>query len=251
MVELLGEFGFSNGAARVALSRLVRRGLLERIREGRIVYYKLTPRSEHLLSEGDRRIFLLGWELEWDGTWTILWHSIPEERRVARSRLGRRLRFLGFGSVQDGTWISPHNREQEVLELVEELDVVSHVGVILGRPARTLQIDRLIERAWDLAELQRRYAAFVQHFSPYQQGRRREGLDDREAFLVRTRLVHEFRAFPFHDPDLPDELMPGHDHRRQAAQLFHELYEDLAEPAQRHFDTVAVSSPATIRAGPD
>lgn len=118
MVELLQGFGFSTGAGRVAMLRLVRRGLLDRVREGRIVYYALTPRGDYLLAEGDRRIFSLGLEIDWDATWTVPWHSIPEERRVDRSRLGRRLRFLGFGSVQDGTWISPHNREQEVLELV-------------------------------------------------------------------------------------------------------------------------------------
>ena len=35
LVMLLGEFGFSQGAARVALTRLVRRGLIGRVRSGR------------------------------------------------------------------------------------------------------------------------------------------------------------------------------------------------------------------------
>jgi phenylacetic acid degradation operon negative regulatory protein len=236
MVHLLGEFGFSTGAARVALARLVRRGLLARIKEGRLVYYTLTERSEHLLAEGDRRIFSLGIDVQWDGTWTILWHSIPEERRVERSRLGRRLRFLGFGSVQDGTWISPHDRGQEILELVEELRVEERVGAVLGRPARSLQINELINRAWDLGELTRRYEEFVAAFAPYRGKRLMSQLDDREAFLVRTRLVHAFRQFPFLDPDLPDELMPRHRVRREAAETFHEVYDDLADPAQQHFD---------------
>jgi phenylacetic acid degradation operon negative regulatory protein len=236
MVHLLGEFGFSTGAARVALARLVRRGLLARIKEGRLVYYKLTPRSEHLLAEGDRRIFSLGIDVEWDGTWTILWHSIPEERRVDRSRLARRLRFLGFGSVQDGTWISPHDREQEILELVEELRIGERVGAVLGRPARSLQINELINRAWDLEELTRRYEDFVAAFAPYRHRGLVSELDDREAFLVRTRLVHAFRQFPFLDPDLPDELMPRHQVRRDAAETFHEVYDELAHPAQQHFD---------------
>lgn len=248
MVDLLGEFGFSTGAARVALSRLVRRELLGRTKEGRFVYYTLTPRSDHLLKEGDRRIFSLGWSDEWDGTWTILWHSVPGDRRVERSRLGRRLRFLGFGSVQDGTWISPHDREREVVDLVEELGIVEYVGVVLGRPARNLQIDRLINRAWDLDQLAARYETFVEDFSPYQSKRRQSALDDRDAFLVRTRLVHAFRQFPFLDPDLPDELMPGHRQRREAAELFHHLYGSLADPAQRHFDRVTERTVAPLDA---
>src|SRR5215471_14073298 len=60
LVALLEELGFSHGAARVALTRLVRRGLLGRVRSGRLVHYRLTPRCDRLLAEGDGRIFLLG-----------------------------------------------------------------------------------------------------------------------------------------------------------------------------------------------
>src|SRR5207248_1114681 len=60
LVTLLGQFGFSHGAARVALMRLVRRELLARIRDGRHVHYRLTSRCERLLEEGDGRIFSLG-----------------------------------------------------------------------------------------------------------------------------------------------------------------------------------------------
>ena len=109
LVVLLGEFGFSDAAARAALTRLVRRGLIARLRSGRLVHYRLTPRCERLLIEGDRRIFTLGRLPAGSGPWTLLWHQIPEERRLERSRLARRLRFLGFGPVQDSVWIAPQD----------------------------------------------------------------------------------------------------------------------------------------------
>jgi phenylacetic acid degradation operon negative regulatory protein len=141
--------------------------------------------------------------------------------------------------VQDGTWISPHNREQEILELVQELRIRERVGAVLGRPARSLRIDELINRAWDLAELTARYEEFVDAFAPYRHKDLVSDLNDREAFLVRTRLVHAFRQFPFLDPDLPDELMPHHQVRRDAAETFQDLYDELAVPAQEHFDEAA------------
>src|SRR6185312_10819501 len=55
LVQLLGEFGFSQGAARAALTRLVRRGLLSRVRQGRLIHYRVTERADRLLAEGDRR----------------------------------------------------------------------------------------------------------------------------------------------------------------------------------------------------
>ena len=241
LVELLNDLGFSTGASRVALARLVNRGLLTRSKQGRLVYYLLSARTERLLAEGDRRIFRLGWAVErWDGRWTMLWHAIPEGRRVERARLGRRLRFLGFGSVQDGTWISPHNRERDVVELLREIGVEEHAGVLIGRPAKKLQLHAMIERAWDLEELARRYETFVETFGEYRAPDGRRELSDREAFLLRTSVVHSFRRFPFLDPDLPDELMVRNVPRHEAAAIFHAVYDGLEESAQRYFDSLVV-----------
>jgi phenylacetic acid degradation operon negative regulatory protein len=233
LVTLLGDFGFSAGASRVALARMVRRGGLERLRSGRLVSYRPTPRTVALLEEGDRRIFSLGREPHRAELWTALWHAIPEERRLERARLGRRLRFLGFGSVQDGMWISPRDREREVVALIDELDVREHAGVMVGRPADGLDFRVLVSRAWDLDALDTRYRAFIDEFS-----KPTRGADERAAFLLRTRLVHVFRRFPALDPELPDELMHAPRSRARAVALFHRLYRALAPKAQRHFDAV-------------
>jgi phenylacetic acid degradation operon negative regulatory protein len=232
LVRLLEEFGFSAGAARVALNRLVGRELLARSKDGRHVHYALTPRTVAVLAEGDRRIFTLGGSAHRETTWTVLWHSIPEDRRLARTRLVRRLRFLGFGSVQDGTWLAPHDREAEVAALLAELDVAAHAGVLLGRPATAVDFGTFVARVWDLDELAHRYRAFAEHF------RDQHVADDRQALLLRTRLVHTFREFPFLDPELPEDLVPAPKHRAEALRLFHDLYPALAPAAQRYFDEV-------------
>jgi phenylacetic acid degradation operon negative regulatory protein len=236
LVQLLGEFGFSAGASRVALARVVRRNLLARAKDGRRVYYTLTPRSSELLSEGDRRIFSLGRQTHRADQWTVLWHAIPDSQRLEHARLTRRLRFLGFGSVQDGTWVSPHDREAEVASLVASLGVSEYVAVLLGRPARSLDFLPFARRAWDLDHLDARYEAFAQEFSAYVPARVRAQLSDRESFLLRTRLVHMFRVFPFLDPELPDEYMSEPRNRSRAVKVFDSLYPALAPAAQRYFD---------------
>jgi len=245
LVRLLSELGFSAGAARIALARLTRRDLLARVRDGRLVHYRLTARAGALLDEGDRRIFSLGRDARPADEWTILWHAIPDELRLERGRLARRLRFLGFGSIQDGVWISPHDREREVVGLLEELRLAGHAAVLLGRPARLTDFEAFVSRAWDVDELTKRYRAFELAFERY--ASKEDGLGDREAFLARTRLVHAFRQFPFLDPGLPDELVPTNGHRARAVDLFHDLYGSLAEPAQRHFDG-ATAVPVTAGA---
>jgi phenylacetic acid degradation operon negative regulatory protein len=240
LVQILGEFGFSPGAARVALTRLVRRNLLARVKDGRLVHYTLTPRSSELLSEGDRRIFSLGRQRHRADQWTVLWHSIPEDQRLEHARLTRRLRFLGFGSAQDGTWISPHDREAEVVTLVSSLGVSDYVVLLLGRPAGSLDFLPFARRAWDLDHLDARYEAFAEEFARYRSESSRQQLSDREAFLVRTRLIHIFRFFPFLDPEMPDEYMPEPRNRAAAVEAFDVVYPALAEAGQRYFDSVTL-----------
>jgi phenylacetic acid degradation operon negative regulatory protein len=238
LVALLAELGFSGGAARIALARLAHRDLLNRHKQGRLVHYTLTRRTITVLEDGDRRIFSLGREARAAGQWTVLWQSVPEARRQARERLVRRLRFLGFGSIQDGTWLAPHDREQEVVTLLEELNITEYAALMLGRPSGSLDVRAFAARAWDLARLAQRYATFVAEFEGYRSTAGREKLDDPGAFWLRTKLVHTFRQFPSLDPELPAELFPVPAQRAAAVDLFHDLYGVLAPAAQRHFDEV-------------
>ena len=238
LVTLLAEFGFSDGAARAALTRLVRRELIARVRSGRLVHYRLTPRCERLLVEGDGRIFMLGRLPADPGPWTVLWHQIPENRRLERSRLGRRLRFLGFGSVQDSVWVSPHDLSAEVAELLGELGVAGFATVFVASAREGPGWPALVARGWDLSGLGESYEAFGAEFSRYLGAD--VSLADREAFQVRTRMTHGFRAFAQLDPELPDEYAPLSGPRRRAAEIFEALYTSLAPASQRHFDAVAV-----------
>jgi phenylacetic acid degradation operon negative regulatory protein len=236
LVALLGELGFSDGAGRVALTRLVRRGLLARERAGRLVHYRITPRCERLLDEGDGRIFTLGEPRNGNDGWTVVWHQIPEDKRLERSRLARRLRFLGFGSVQDSVWVSPHDHSGEVAMLLSELEVETFATLFVARPGAEEGLPALVGRAWNLSGLLERYESFDSEFSPYR--RRGVRLSDRDAFDVRTRSVHMFRGFPLLDPELPEELAPLTRSRARAVRTFHVLYSGLAVGSQRHFDAV-------------
>jgi phenylacetic acid degradation operon negative regulatory protein len=234
LVTLLGEFGFSDGAARAALTRLVRRELIERVRAGRLVHYRITPRCERLLIEGDGRIFTLGRLPAGVGPWTVLWHQIPEDRRLERARLGRRLRFLGFGPLQDSVWVSPHDHSSEVVDLLEELGVAESATAFVANERLTSGLPALVARAWDLSGLEDRYEGFCSEFSQYVGA----SLADGDAFMIRTRTTHVFRGFAQLDPELPDPLVPLAARRKRAAEIFDALYTGLAAASQRHFDAV-------------
>lgn len=244
MVELLGQFGFSVEASRAALNRLASRELVTRQKSGREVFYRLTARAQEILAEGDARIFGFG-RMDTNGRrWTVLWHSLPESRRTERASLATRLRFLGFGSIQDATWVAPHDREREVLALLDHLDVAEYTYVLVGRPVKQLDVATVIGQAWDLADVTDRYRSFLDEFRPFRSKRAERALSAAESFVVLTRAVHQFRRFPLLDPELPDELMPEPRLRPAVVNLFDQIFDGLHAPAQRHFDLVTRSSSA-------
>jgi phenylacetic acid degradation operon negative regulatory protein len=230
LVALLEGFGFSAGAGRVALTRVVNAGLLDRTREGRLVHYTLTDRARHVLAEGDARIFSLGRPRPGPATWTVLWHAIPEDRRDARARLVRRLRFLGFGQVHDGAWLAAHDRSAQVSALCADLGVARHTGLLVGAPVPDFA--GFARRVWDLDAIADRYAAFVGAFAEAKAD------TDADAFHLRVRLVHAFRQFALLDPELPADIVDPPPDRAAAVRLFHERYPALEIPARRHFDGV-------------
>jgi phenylacetic acid degradation operon negative regulatory protein len=235
MVEILESFDFSTGSARAALARLVNRDLLARTRVGRRAFYSVTERAEALLREGDRRIFTFGRIDPPVEAWTVLWHAIPERQRVQRARFASRLRFLGFGSVQDATWVAARDREQEVRQVLRQLDIEAYTSVLVGSMSAELPPVALVAQAWRLDETRERYNAFLAEFGNLRQPRVRARLSPAGAFAGRTLMLHRFRGFPFIDPELPRAVDGVRELRREVVACFDEAYAALETPASEYF----------------
>jgi phenylacetic acid degradation operon negative regulatory protein len=234
LVGSLGLLGFSDAAARQAVSRSAREGWLEAERVGRRSRMRLSPSSAELLRDGARRIYGFGGPVRWDGRWLLVAMRVPEEQRRLRQRMATRLAWSGFGSLGGGLWITPHvDREAELIgaadgagDAVELVSFRAELGA-LGGTARVLQ------NAWDLPALREQYRQFLADF-----GRLRPRSAER-VFAAQTGLVHAWRRFPFIDPDLPDDLLPSDWPRRRAHDLFADRHTRWSAVAQEHFDRLA------------
>ena len=243
LIRLLGNLGLSEQAIRSAVSRMCRAGLLKARREGRKSYYSLTESGHNLLTKGGQRIFQRKNE-HWDGTWSIVTYSIPEQRREARDRLRLELSWIGYGALCGATWISPYDLSKEVEALVEKLQVKERVQIFQAEHQGFTSPQEVVSHCWDLERIHSSYARFVakyhakleSHLKRLQAG---EIIEPSEHFVERFNLVHEYRRFPFFDPDLPVELLPRDWLRPQAAALFREYHDLLADKANEYFDTVS------------
>lgn len=230
LVRALGALGVQEKAARQALHRSVADGWLVGERVGRRVRLELSPATRRLLDEGARRIYSFGDGADWDGRWLVLVVSVPEDRRHLRHKLRTALSWAGFGPLGQGVWISPGTeREEEAAEVLTSLGPAVQAASFVGHHASLGDESALVARAWDLPALERRYDDFVATFA------RRRPRPGAETFAAQTRLVHEWRRFPFVDPGLPDPLLPRHWPGRLARDVFARRHDDWAEAAREWF----------------
>lgn len=236
LVALMGGFDIPEPTARVVANRLRVEGWLEGRRDGRETVYALTDRAWSLLDEGRARIFNRA-RGPWDGQWHMVAYSIPESERALRERLRKKLAWWGFGPLYPGVWLSPHDRVGEVQQDVAH-EAAVQLDVFRSRSAG-LEADRdIASRAWDLKTLDRDYADLVNVYRARLPDLRTGAIDGAAALIERIRLIHDYRMFPFRDPDLPPELLPPDWHGRLAHDLFVEAHGLLRPAADAYVDEV-------------
>jgi phenylacetic acid degradation operon negative regulatory protein len=229
LIRALETLGHKTPAARRALARSVAAGWLTTERHGRRSRVHLTPGTADMLRSGTERIYSFGDPWEWDERWLLVVLRVPEERREIRHQVRTRLAWAGFGSLGGGLWLSPHAERERELHAVagdgsvaEVVSFFAQIGAV-GDPAK------LVAEAWDLDGVAEAYRSFIARF-----GRARASTPE-AMFRAQTQMVHEWRKFPFLDPDLPADVLPSRWPRERAHDLFRERHDAWHSAAQDYF----------------
>lgn len=227
LVRAMGLLGTRDKAARQAIARMHERDWLDRHRVGRQTRWSLTDDAVRLLESGAERIYGFGSTArDWDGRWVILFASVPNDKRKQRYEMGVGLNWAGFGSLGNGTWLSPWTQQESVaVGLLNDLSIdassfVAELGQVGSASA-------LAQSAWDLPEIRTQYRHFLADTAtpPIADA---EGA---QAAAQLVALVHRWRKFPLIDPDLPAALLPTDWPGGAAAERFTKLRGALLGPA--------------------
>jgi phenylacetic acid degradation operon negative regulatory protein len=238
LIRLLADLGIEEPAARSAISRLKRRGIVQSRRYGGSAGYQLSAEAVAILREGDARIFRRRRATAADG-WVLAVFSVPESERQRRHVLRSELTRLGFGMVAPGVWITPAHPQDTTAETLRRLGLDGYADLFRAEHLAFGDPAAKIRRWWDLDELESQYEAFVRAHEP---ALREAGQDGPpagpEAFAGYVRLLTDWRRLPYLDPGLPAELLPGDWVGIRAAGLFFALRERLEEPARAYVGAV-------------
>ncbi|WP_262403673.1 PaaX family transcriptional regulator C-terminal domain-containing protein [Actinomadura sp. CNU-125] len=244
-IETFARLGVGEHAVRSTLTRMVRRGLLARHRDGRRMHFGLTARSAGILHDGEERVWRRGvLGTDWDGTWTVLAFSMPESWQRVRHDLRARLTWAGFGSLGNGTWIAPSRRD--VRSIAAELGLAGHLKVFSGPAEEPTDVPAMLREAFDLDAVAGGYRAFLGRWD------RPDPLpgapDDLARYLWMTT---EWLQLVRDDPRLPVEHLPDGWPAVRGQQVLLELRDRYERGARRLADAAIESIPVPPPAAPD
>jgi phenylacetic acid degradation operon negative regulatory protein len=203
LINALVGVGHSEQAARQAVARSIRHGLLHSRRVARRARMSLTPYAREILASGRQRIGAFEANGSWDGRWLVLVMRVPEEHRQVRHQVRSALARAGMGTLGGGVWITPHaERESLVAKALSAVDDAADaisfhatLGAMGGR--------EVIAGAWQVEAVAHRYREFLATF-----GRARPSTPA-AIFSARTRLLHAWRRLALEDPNLPEQVLPA------------------------------------------
>lgn len=231
LAALMECFAIPETTVRVAAARLRKDGWLASERDGRETVYSLTPAAVAMLDEGAERIFGRA-HGPWDGHWHMVIYQVPETDRALRERLRQRLAWRGFGPLSAAVWMSPHDRAGLVKAEFAGQES-ARLDIFRSRSEGTRADRDIAARAWDLAALDRDYREFLDRYRPRLDRYADGAVEGTEALIERTRLISDYRRFPFRDPDLPPELLPPGWPGHGAREVFLRAHGLLRDPAER------------------
>jgi phenylacetic acid degradation operon negative regulatory protein len=231
LVKLLSPLGIAAPAVRTAVSRMVRQGWLRPLRLASGPGYLLTPKANRRLDEAAARIYRTT-KIGWDGRFDLIVLSSPVNRRD-RERLAANLAYLGYGRLDEQTWIATRAGE-DVDGLLTEAGV-RYERFTAAHAAGTAGAMAVVRRAWNLDEIAKAYQDFVARQRPLLAAVTVRSRDE-EAYAARFRLVHAWRTFLFRDPQLPPALLPQRWPGSSAAAFFDRHAARLRPAADRFVD---------------
>lgn len=186
--------GYSKKKYRDLVGRLQRLNLFQRtVLEGAI-NFRLTAAGQKRLLNNFPTLTLAG--KSWDGFWRVVMFDIPEAKRKERDGLRRRLIKLGFGRLQDSTYLSPYDWDEAVFS--------APVLFLEAKQKHLGDPKNFAAKIWNLEKVSAAYRQVIDRLTT------RFGIKDakkRDEFLRKTN--QEFLQVFLADPVLPPELLPA------------------------------------------
>ena len=136
LMHKLNKMAAIDGAARYyarqTIGRWEERSFFKSEKKKGEIFYRLTPIGCRQVNRYRFKTLKIS-DKKWDGWWRIIVFDIPEEKRVGRDALRKKLKILGFYSLQKSVFIYPFQCEREIEILGDYFNVSEYIELFLTR----------------------------------------------------------------------------------------------------------------------
>ena len=238
LIELLAAFGIGDRMVRTSVFRLAEEGWLDAEREGRRSRYTLDPRSAARFKRAYQRIYMPG-ERHWDGRWTLVFPTAGGITAEQRTGLRRELQWQGFAMIAPFVFAHPAPDPATLEDILQRIDAQDGVFVCSANEGSVVSgcpLVQLIDQYWNLDTVVQEYERFLADFAavPALLGAGAAQVLPRQAFVVRTLMIHAFRRVNLQDAQLPLNLLPADWPGNTAYKLCRQIYRSTHEGAEQY-----------------
>lgn len=184
LIRLTADFDIKEQALRVALTRMVSAGDLERCPDGYRLADRLLKRQRRQDASIDPQI------RPWDGSWTTAVITTVGADARSRAELRNELIRNRFGELREGLWMRPDNLAAEL-----PAEISAHVRIMSSRDDDPAQ---LAAQLWDLSGWAQTAQRLLDEITT--------AADVPGRFTAAAAIVRHLLA----DPVLPAALLPAH-----------------------------------------
>ena len=232
IIQLCAELDVAEDAARGALARFKRRGILISKKQNGVIGYAISPEMRKSFDQGDARV-LQRREAPIGEGWILVAFSIPEKLRSIRYHLRSRLTRIGFAQVTGGLWIAPLQLSSDAISLAKSLKVEKYMNIFSAEHIAFVPTNSAVQEWWDLDGIEEVYNSFIRTTKPVIKNwaTKTSVVDPARAFRDYTTILTNWRHAPYFDPGLPAEFLPKSWAGYQATKNFFKLHDKLAGPA--------------------
>ena len=193
--------GYAKKKYRDLVNRMHREGYVQRVLIDGGLHFRITGAGRRQLIKVYPALKMAS--QKWDGFWRIVIFDIPERKRRSRDILRRQLIKMGFGRLQNSSYISPYDHGKEFLDFLQVKGLSGQVLLLESKQKYLGKPKGLAEKVWDLSAIAKEYEKIVERLST------RFGIRDkrkREEFL--KKIYQRYLKILMRDPFLPQELLP-------------------------------------------
>lgn len=228
LIRALADFGINERLVRTSVFRLTRDEWLKVNQVGRRSYYSLSATGARKFEQATLRIYGDPRQ-SWNGHWSLIFLSAPAGDN--RENLKKELGWLGFGALSSNVLAHPSADAVALDAALKQSGLERDLVLMSAKLSLSRHNDALralVQKSWNLDEIDAQYENFVRQFRPvFTAARRSRNLNQCMAFQIRTLLIQEYRRILLRDPLLPAEMLPTSWHGTAAYQLCRNLYQTV------------------------